>query len=407
MEEKRKTVQINCGQAIILNETLGELGGFDGGMINTGNIVVTKEAYQRLMEKGFSINSGSINIIEIKGKAILFQQGEQLLHASKEELAGNYILIEGDLILPASKFNDFSQIEGLYVGGTLYYPESFSLSSITGLKAKKIQQYPNEGVFFFVKNVDLTEEGFLKLEKGNTYIVRGTLEITDASLKQLQNNRSIRFIARRLIIKEEYVSLFESTTAERRTLIPKGHELAKEDVTLTPATYALYGDKLYIKGDLLVQPRGVKCLDKFTSIIVQGEAKLTMEAVAPFKKIGKGAQIEVFEGELKEIDGEMTYSHDALVGMSHMGGIYTLWVNGCLSFDETVMPQDLEAFASITCNGVVAAPPALMGPVHQKIEELNGSFVPYEKSAMESIEGLAKKMNDDGAMINTGKVTIV
>ncbi len=402
MEDTRKKATINCGGAIILNRDLGELGAFAGGMINAGSLLASREAYQNLLAQGFSMNTGSTSIVEFKGKALIYEDGKQLLSANEADLKGNFIVVKGDLILPATKAPNLSQIDGLYVMNTLYHPQSLPLAHINGLKSTKTKSYPDESIFMDNDNVELDETLFSKLNNDTTYVVKGTLAVTDPSLSQIKDSRGIRFVAEDLTIREEYLAAFGDIDAKKRTVIPQGYALIQNDIILNATTHAIYGDKLYIMGDFLIQPKGTDYLNMFSSIIVDGSAQLTIHAVALFRKIGKASEIKVFEGELMQANGRILYSHDVLAGLKQAGIQYTLWINGYLTFDETVDSEDLDAFISISCNGLVAASPASMGAVQQKLDSLNGQLLPYVKG-----HTYEQDLIENAKMINTGALIII
>lgn len=418
MGQSKKKININCGKAIILNKNLGELEGFEKGNINTGSMLVSQEAYTSLLARGFNINAGSTSVLNIKGKALLFEKGEQALHQKEEDLKDCFVVIEEDLIIPRGGTKVFSKVEGLYVGETLYYPDHFPLSSISGLRAEKMEAYPSDAYFIKERKWALDEEQFLKLEKGNLYFITGKLELVDSSLAKLQNNKGISFIAKELIIREEYLMLFENIKSEKRTVIPKGHELA-ENLNLSSTASILYGDKIYIKGDLIVQSKAVEYLNAFTSIVVEETAKLSVNAVPRFKKIGKARDIKVFEGELKESDGNVSYSHDTLLAAKEAGISYSLWGDGVLRFEEDVQSEDLDVFQTIRWDGVLFAPPKLMAFIQNKMEELDGVMLPLKGNMMDQLKGLGeiisglgdvldkKEKEEDVTNINTGNFIIV
>lgn len=407
MKKDVKKVNVNCGKAIILNKNLGELESFDGGTINTGSLLASQEAYVSLLEKGFSINAGDTSILNITGKPMLFEKGEQALQGGKEGLKGCLVVIEDDLIIPPQGTDAFSQVEGLYVTGILYYPEGFSLETISGLRANAVEPYPEYAHFIKEKEFALTEDVFIKLEKETMYYVRGKVVLIDPSLANIQDSRGIGFVAEKLTIREEYLSLFDKIQAKKQVVIPKGHELA-ENLTLTATSPLIYGDKIYVKGDLVVQPKGVTVLDELSSIIVEKTAKLTLEALPFFKKIGKAKGIKVFEGELKEVQGTMDYSHDALQAAAQAGLYHSIFVDGVLRFEEDVQPEDLDVVQAIRCNGIIFAPKKLMALIQQKTEELNGQLLPLQtltENGWNDNHLLEEKTND--ANINTGRFVII
>ena len=409
--EKTNTVKINAGTAIILNETLGELAPFTQGTMNTGELIATTQAYQALMEKKFQINAGSTHILQAKGPIRFFEQGSQLLMAEENSISNHYIFVQGDLILPPEGLATLNAIEGLYVSGTLYYAANYPLGNIPNMTAHKSKVYPPQVIVIHKKKWALTKGLYETLEENTLYYVTGALQGTDPSLGQLEKTKGISFMASSILVKEDYLPFLGNLISDKKTIIPLHHAVVTGDLLLSATTFPLYGEKLFITGDLLVQPKSAPYLEDFTSIIVQKQGKLSLEALPSFKKIGTAQRILAFEGELKELNGKTLYSHATLSALLQAGITYTLRINGLLHFEEDVLPEDLDVFNSIICNGMVTAPQGLLGFLQGKIDELNGVLLPNNDPLSQSLlqsEGGSSPFEKDSSIttINTGDLVI-
>ncbi len=404
MNEKK--IAINSGLTLIFNETLGELSGFSGGMLNTGDLIASTKSYQKLIEKDFIINAGDTTILDIKGEVLLFNNSQQFLLAKEEEIKGKYLIVKEGLVLPPTySLKTLFSIEGMYVVGTFYYPSNLAVSSIPGLRAEKMKEYPEESVFIKEKVFSLSKDKLESLYQEKTCFITGTLQMIDDSLKEAANENHIQWIAEKMIIKEEYLQIFKNIQANEKIVVPKDHAYIK-DLVLSSTTYPLYGSKLYIENNLLLQPKGVKELEKFDSIIVDKTASITLTGLERFKKIGKANNITPFQGNLHKVNGALTYSSQSLKSLKETGKEVTLMVNGSLQFEEDVQIEDLESIAAIYCNGKISAPESIIAILQEKVEELNGVIGPlHGNDPLEKL--LGGEEDENHTAINTGELIIV
>jgi len=159
--------------------------------------------------------------------------------------------------------------------------------------------------------------------------------------------------------------------------VPDGHTFV-EDITLDAATSILYGDKLFVNGDMMIPHDQAQHLRKLASLVVNGTVTMPVTAAADFKACGKAEDYDLYEGVLMVVNGDDTVGHDQLQTAIEMGLTYTMSINGKLTFLSDVAPQDIAAVAAIHCNGVLRAPSSVRGVLSTKLREMNGKLVDLE-----------------------------
>jgi len=167
--------------------------------------------------------------------------------------------------------------------------------------------------------------------------------------------------------------------------IPDEHAFV-ESIELDAATSLLYGDKLYIYGDLMISHDQVEHLNGFNSIIVDGTATMPITAAGAFKVCGKANDYELYEGILLSVNGTESIGHEQLQTAIRLGIRYTLKVNGKMTFLEDVTAEDIDAIAAVHCNGIIYAPGSVRSALDTKMKVLNGKIINLECEESEDEE---------------------
>ena len=146
-------------------------------------------------------------------------------------------------------------------------------------------------------------------------------------------------------------------------------------MTLNEATSALYGDKIYVRGPFMMEEKDADCLTGLQSILVKGTASLPVSCAKAFKAVGTADSYQLFEGRLCSINGWQIFSHSRLKTMVERGERMTLQINGFAVFPEDVTAGDMDAIASLSCNGFLIMPGEAQGAVSQRTAQMNGFTV--------------------------------
>ena len=406
-------LNINCGEAFILSDKEGFLDKFEGISINCGTLFASSKAYAKLMAKNASINSGSSTIREISGEIIQLEAGATI--TEDMDFTDKFIISTGNAIVKNNGGKALAKAEGAHFNGKLFYPEELGsafLANITGGK----KPYPQDA--HLVLGNKKIDELLFSIPVDKTHIwVHGEITALDEAPLIKAREKGLRYACGSLFttesFDEKYGNLF---TAEKRTLVPDGFDVAP-DLSLTAGEVALYGPRIYVRGDLTLEKKNEDCLGSVESIIVKGKATIPASSAKAFRAVGKADEYELVEdnvGEHIKVNGFQTIGHDHLQAVIAKGETIRVKVNGVLLFDEGVTADDMDAISLLKVNGALILPDAAQGALTPKIEKVNGMINSIESitklTGMTLPEILAKfagTANTGGTNINTGIYILV
>ena len=364
---KRKLI-VNTGNALLLDDQSDALTVYDSITINAGNVVISRKVHEKMAAIDVSINSGGMSIIDITGEVT--ELGDKTEITSKAAYDGRYILCEGTLLIEDA--GGLAGITGLYAE-RIFHPESVNLSAINNLTALRRTAYP-DGASLHMSSLTLSKDTH-EVQVGKLNWVSGNITALDGDALEKMQEMNAKFQCKELIIRtglyERYADMFK---AESILFVPDDHDVFMDDLTLDAATSVLYGERLFIFGDLMIDHDQAQHLSGFSSLIVEGTVMMPISAAASFKACGKAKDFELYEGVLKSINGSDSLGHEQLQSAIESGIKYTIKVNGSLTFTSDVTAQDIEAIAAIECNGVMSVPEKARGALDRKIKSMNGKI---------------------------------
>lgn len=392
-----KKININCGDAIMLSNKKDFFEGYEKGMINAGDILISSKLHAELNKMNFSINAGDIITIDVEGDVVQLEENSYL--NENMSFNNNFIVSTGNLIIEPS-FKSLQNITGIYTSGTIYRPESINVSSFCRIYSKDTKTYPDN---YKVKLGDINlDEGLASLSK-NSYFT-GCITVFDEDCLKKLSDKNIKLKGNELFSTEELSEKYSDIIqCEKYTLLKEKHEIIQEDITLDDTTSAIYGDKIFVKGDLKLNKKDSECLKEFTSIIVKGRAKIPFECIKYFKQIGKADEIFLFKGELLDIDGKEIISKEMLESANKLGVKYTINVDGKLIFNEDILPEDLSCIEAIYYNGIIHVYDSLK-PFIVKLVKKGDGMIKHPMKNSEVKDEVMKKIfpDDEWIQINTG-----
>ena len=369
----KNSLNINCDIACMTRDTENTLERYDAVNINCGVCIVSSEVYSKLLGKGANINSDQTIVTDYQGEFLQISGG---VLGDGTDYAGLYAIIAGDAVLQGNAVHAFERAEGAVISGVLYYPDSCSPGLFNRVQGNK-RSYP-EGEFVVTKNREL-EELLADLPEGAKRVwAAGEISaFRETALKQAAE-KDLHITCRRLIIPEnlyaKYENLFDASSKE---LTPAGYAVTGP-LTLDAASSILYGTKLYVRGALLIDEKEASCLKDFEAILVKGCATLPVSCAKAFRAVGQAESYRLYEGRLYTINGWETFTHERLNAMVEKGEKITLTINGFAVFSENVTARDMDAIASVSCNGFIILPGAAQGALSQRTEAINGFTMDME-----------------------------
>jgi len=393
----KKSLNINAGIALLLDECSDAFTGYDNVSLNAGNVVISRKLNDKLSGTGFVINSGNTSVIDVSGKVV--ELGSKTVITASESYDGCYVVCPGLLIIES--IDGLAGITGLYAD-TIFHPESVDLSTVNGILASRKIAYP-DGAKLRLEDLTIDAESALYMDN-SLYWVYGTITAIENDALENLRSKEAAFRCKSLIVRTGLFDKFgDMFKAESFLLVPDDHAYADE-ITLNAATSTLYSDKLFVAGDMLIQHDQIQHLSGFASLIVKGTVTMPVSAAKDFKSCGKAEDFDLYEGVLITINGDETISHEQLQKACELGIRYTLKVNGEVAFLEGVTAEDTEAIAAIHCNGVVYAPGAARSILDGKVKSLNGEVLDISEYGNEAGSKSDAGPGDDceDSSINTG-----
>ena len=376
-----KTLRINTGSAMLLNEKSEMLSGYDSININSGNTIISRKVYEKLTDMGVMINCGNMKILDITGKLVELD-GNTTVTASTS-LNGCFVVCDGNLIVEDVK--GLEGITGLYAKH-LFHAESVDLGAVHNIEARAKSIYPDNAKLH-IGNITVDETTPVTLTDNTLYWVHGNIKALNADALGELCSKGVTFHCTKLIIYNEmYEQNGSMVSADSFIFIPDDHNVVG-DITLDAATAPLYGENLFVLGDLMIPYNQTQHLNGFLSLIVKGTVTMPVSAASAFKAVGKADDFELYDGVLMSINGYHTFGHEQCQTAIERGITYTIKVNGSLYFMNDVTAQDMDAISAVYCNGIISAPDRARGILDGKAKEINGTIL--------DIDAMLKKLHGD------------
>lgn len=418
-----KKLHVNAGSVLLLNDRNNTLDQYEKISFNAGSVVATSALYASVASKG-QFNAGSTHIIDTTAE-IVYHKG--LFVADGSELGNVYLVCDSLHVLPGAD-KAMAKLAGGTVFNAIYKASSVDSACLAKLTAKNTFDVADDAILRF-DSLRLTGDAVSSLVSGGNYFVNATVYASDEQALATLRKNGIHIACKELFIAEnllaDYAQLF---TAEKLTTVPAGFAIVKDGDSLLNL-YANHGDKIYLLGGLSIQSNDEAHLDYFEKIIACKRVSVPLALLAKAKKVISCDKFRVYEGELLDVEGFQTISHDMLSAASAAGIRYTLQVNGFALFNEDVTTEDIKAIASISVNGAISAPSALHAHLSQVSTGIDGMMmgsIPEIKALLASLpEGVSDmagaqippqmaqlfgmdgdKQNDDLATINTGSYVL-
>ncbi|MCL2478678.1 MAG: hypothetical protein FWF22_04195 [Treponema sp.] len=382
MNEK-KMLMINSGLACLLRDRQGVLDNYEKVMINSGTVIISAEINAKLTAKGGSINSGSLQVKDIKGEII--QLDKDAVIDGGMNLKNFFVIAKDRILVTKEGMKSLGEAEGLISLDTVYYPESGDTACLTKISGEK-KAYPDDAeIILGDQKLDSLVAG-LKTDKKHIW-VSGRLTAMEKAALENAKARGLMLSCAKFFsyegLNSEYGNMIDCSN---RILVPDGHEITGK---IRAGELMLYGSKIYVDGNFTMDEKDIPALEEVQSIMVKGKASLPASAVKLFRSRGKAGDYFIFEGRLAEINGFEQLSHAMLEAAVKMNEKITYLVNGCLLFDNDVTANDTECIASLSYNGTVLIPAAAKAALASKVKTGNGFMGEPEK--ISELTGLSLK----------------
>lgn len=360
---QKNALSISCGAACLIRDSRNSLDQIQALSLSCGLLLVSEEVNAKLIAMKASISCDRSIVTSYQGEYV------QLSQASPDgvDFTGKFPLIAGSLLVTEAGAKALASADGALISGTLYYPDTCT-GAMSGIIGEK-RPYPAEA-FPILGDRKLDR---LLAETGAALVwVSGEVSALEESALLRAKERNVQIRCGKLLIGERAYSEFaERFHADEVELIPDGYAVTGP-LKLTEAAAALYGTKLYVRGGLRLDPENADCLSQFEAIRVNGCATLPSACAKAFRAIGSAEFYRLCDDAPYTINGWETFSHERLHGMVERGEKMALEINGFALFDNDVTAEDMQAIASIVCNGFIVLPGEAQGALKHNSIEING-----------------------------------
>lgn len=376
-------LNINCSIACMIHDREGLLDRYDSINLNCGAFIGSEAMQAKLLGKGANLNSGNVVITDYEGEFVQVPGG---ILGDGADYSGKFVIVSDDILLKGNGVHAFENAENVVSAGTVFYPESCGQGVLSRVQGEK-RPYPDGS------HVLLGDSSLARLLAEipadiRSVWVAGEVSALEESALEQADLRALRITCDRLLIragaKEKYGHLFRASDPE---IVPDGYEVTGP-LTLNEAAL-LYGEKLYVRGPLFLEEKDGGCLEELQAVLVKGCASLPASCVKAFRAVGKADSYRVYEGTLTRVNGWEYFSHDRLEEMTKRGEKMTLEINGFAIFGDDVTAGDMEAVASLSCNGFLILPGEAQGALGQKMGTVNGFTV--DSAAVRQMTGLSQE----------------
>lgn len=348
----KKRLNINCGAAYLLRDREGVLDKYDAININSSYVVTSSEINKKLADKNANIISGNSEMVEIAQDII--QLDKDTVISGPMDFDDVLVFAAGDFIIRGTG-EGLAEAASILVAGTMYYPESFNpnVEFLAKVKGKK-QAFPDQA-YPVLGDWDLEALLAKTPDEDKIIWVSGKVTALDERVLAKAQADNLTILCQSLLI---YESLNEKCgpvfKTGKRSLVPDGYAVTG-NLKLKLADVYTRGPKLYVNGNLILEEKDVPCLGEVESIIVNGRATMPASAAQAFRKVGKAAEYIFPEPHPYNIEGYEEFSHEQLQDLVEQGAKLSVGVEGCLRFADDVTVEDLDAVASLKCEGLVLA----------------------------------------------------
>jgi hypothetical protein len=388
---------INCGKAVLFGDKSGVLRGYEKIMLNCGKLIIQDELMAELKKSKLEIDCGSVKTVPSPRNPVRVSAPFYLSPGMPCE--ASFLICEGNFVVEPGAGEQLAALEGVYAEGKAFLPESMSVPM--NLTADSIVKYPDHAELH-LGDLELTESRVSLLKEGKEHFIARTLYAASPEAVEAGAARDMTFRAKKLVIAEaayqKHGGMFK--TGET-VVIPEGYALAREGESLLALQG--FGKKVFLLREITVQPKDCADLEAFDSIIVKGTANITTDCPAQLRDKIRADKTELFRGEYWKINGGYTFTHESLQSAKDAGILFTIKVNGGLTFDESVQPADLEPIAALDHNGSVIAADALQPLLRRVIGKGNGTM--RSRSGFE--EDLLGADKENASVVNTGHYVLI
>ena len=359
-----KKLKINCATCDIRNVREDVLAAYDSVSINCAAILATPEAQALMSRYMVKMNCADVLVLEsdVQVKNI---NGKAQIKATDAAEPFCYI-INGMLEIEPGTQAIMEKCVGMVVNGMVLYPQSMSgfLGRIT--VNGKATCYPDEAVL--LKKEAVIDRVFALRAKERLYWAAKRLIMVDPKLDgEALAKKGARFSAPEAIIAESKVESLIDLIDEKTEIIivPDGTKVVNDDVQIDETALLRFGKKLYIIGDVTVEPDAAGAVEQLEYLNIRGDVVTAANVRSELLK------------KAEDIDGEIHV---------YYGKVFRDVPE--LKIDESLLALEEDGITAVACAIVKIDPQVPSRLIREKLHIMDCAVVectPEQQAAVRSV----------------------
>jgi len=402
--EKKKLI-INSAICDARNVSETTLDAYREISINAATILVSRESKELMA--GYNVTMNTAEVTEVlKDAEIMVQNGSYKITNGTIFSKPIVLIVNGSLSIETKSQEVLDKIIFIQVNGSASYPSDIK-DKLPIIKVKgSIDSYPGDAIK--LKSRLTMDKTFILRAKGEKYYVKSKVVIPDKDLDiALLKDIGATFITRKAIIAEglleEALPLFDENVDIK--IIPNGFAYTSSQV-LNDVLVRKYGDKLYIDGDLTIEPESENALDKLTGLKVEGTVLINDRLVDKFHNIDpEYNDMEIVRGS--GIGDRAFLTIDKRILNKHSEGM-RIYDCGIVNIKEDISPEEIEEGLQFIACGVINCSEEQKSAVESVSKDI-GLINDSPKGKMDDLKGLlggSDKSDENTNLVNAAIYTM-
>lgn len=370
--DMEKKLLVNCVLCDTRKVDEEELKKFERIYINADCVLVDKRS--KAIWHQLPVECNMDNMIQVEeGEeeiGIISYNGKYEITAGVPSTGKKLLCVNGTLVIHPGAEEVVKSFLQISVNGIVSYPKSMSACinqiSVNG----SMECYPDD---YRVMGREWSIDRYFPIQakKGGKYFSAKTIEITDATIDTaLLVEKGIEFKTKELYVLEEKLSdcikLFCEDT--KFQVIPTGFRFVKGDMVWNREILLKYGNRLYVKGDMVLQAEDKEILQQIEGLYITGTLYLSKEQ---FQELN---QKDLFYKKVEWIKGN------------------AIWKKNKITVDTKMITEHPEGLSFIQCAVVQIDPEVLEQEIREKVYMLGCSFVKCSKKQQAAVELVGKNI---------------
>lgn len=352
MTEKKK-LTVNCAFCDLRNITREVLESYESVAVNCATAVVSPEAQPLLAEYAVSLNAASVTAVP-REVVLSKHNGQYTIKAGAavpEQPMG--LMVNGGLVVEPGTQAQLEKYVFIQVNGCLQCPESLAGAASRVKVNGATEFYPDDAVL--LKGRFQPDRIFaLRAKEGRYFVGRRLIALDPKADYGRLAEKGVRFVTPRVLVTEQLLETVLALVPEDAEVqvVPDGTRYTAEDVTLDKTCLRKYGPKIFVDGNLELEPANEAVLAQMEYLEVDGDALVPEELLETFQsKATVHGQVQALPKGTRICDKTQVTIDPELLALCPEG----LCVMDCgvVRFAGEVSPADIqERVKLIACGSV-------------------------------------------------------